>query len=265
MMNTTQKKQRPIEMELEAQMRKFFFSRQSIVEATEKGTPRQLEYLHRILDGELRLRAEARKTRMVRGAGFPSIKSMDDYDFSHVTFPTLMGKEDVLSLQFIEQKHSLIFYGICGSGKTMLSVALGIIACNKGYKVKFMTMNHLIARLMKARSEELLERFLLDLKKLDLLIIDEWGYCQIGREEAQLLFRVIADSYETKSLIVTTNLPFSEWGKLMTDEQLATAIIDRLVHYGHLIDTGNRDWRLENSLMRGQVGKIVTNKGGDSM
>ncbi|WP_320128539.1 ATP-binding protein [uncultured Sphaerochaeta sp.] len=66
-----------------------------------------------------------------------------------------------------------------------------------------------------------------------MLIIDEWGYCQIGGEDAQLLSSVIADSYETKSLIVTANLPFSEWGKLMTDEQLATAIIDRLIHYGH--------------------------------
>jgi DNA replication protein DnaC len=123
-----------------------------------------------------------------------------------------------------------------------------------------MTMSQLIARLVKARSEELLERTLLELKKLDLLIIDEWGYCQISREDAQLLFRVIADSYETKSLIVTTNLPFSEWGKLMTDEQLATAIIDRLVHYGHLIDTGSKDWRLEHSLMRDQVVKISKEK-----
>lgn len=144
----------------------------------------------------------------------------------------------------------------------MLSIALGIRACNEGHKVKFMTMSQLIARLAKARSEELLERTLLDLKKLDLLIIDEWGYCQVSRDDAQLLFRVIADSYENKSLIVTTNLPFSEWGKLMTDEQLATAIIDRLVHYGHLIDTGSKDWRLEHSLMRDQV--ITVKKGRDA-
>ncbi len=260
-MSGAQDKHRPTEGELAAQMRKFFFSTESITEALASGTPRQLEFLHRVLHGELQRRDDSRRTRMVKNAGFPNIKSIEDYDFSNVSFPALMDKDEVLSLQFIEQRRTLIFYGICGSGKTMLSVALGIMACNRGYKVKFMTMSHLIARLMKARSEELLERFLLDLKKLDLLIIDEWGYCQIGREEAQLLFRVIADSYEAKSLIVTTNLPFSEWGKLMTDEQLATAIIDRLVHYGHLIDTGSKDWRLEHSLMRGQVGKVVSDKG----
>ncbi|MDY0245260.1 MAG: IS21-like element helper ATPase IstB [Sphaerochaeta sp.] len=243
-------------------LRQFFFSQEGVRQALETGTPKQIEYLNELLDCELARRTESRKARMIKHAGFPSIKSIDEYDFSNVRFPALMSKEEVLSLEFINQKRTLIFYGICGSGKTMLSIALGIRACNEGHKVKFMTMSQLIARLAKARSEELLERTLLDLKKLDLLIIDEWGYCQVSRDDAQLLFRVIADSYENKSLIVTTNLPFSEWGKLMTDEQLATAIIDRLVHYGHLIDTGSKDWRLEHSLMRDQV--ITVKKGRDA-
>lgn len=237
------------------QMRKFFFSQASIREVLEIGTPKQLEFFQRILASELDRRDVSRIARMVKHAGFPTIKHIGEYDFSHVHFPALLNKNELLSLEFIRQKRTLIFYGICGSGKTMLAIALGILACNQGYKVKFMTMTQLIAKLVKARSESLLERTLLDLKKLDLLIIDEWGYCQIGRDDAQLLFRVIADSYELKSLIVTTNLPFSEWGKLMTDEQLATAIIDRLVHYGHLIDTGSKDWRLEHSLMKDQVVK----------
>ncbi|MGD9928214.1 MAG: IS21-like element helper ATPase IstB [Sphaerochaeta sp.] len=240
-------------------LRQFFFSQEGVRQALENGTPKQIEYLNELLDCELARRTESRKARMIKHAGFPSIKSIDEYDFSNVRFPALMSKEEVLSLEFINQKRTLIFYGICGSGKTMLSIALGIRACNEGHKVKFMTMSQLIARLAKARSEELLERTLLDLRKLDLLIIDEWGYCQVSRDDAQLLFRVIADSYENKSLIVTTNLPFSEWGKLMTDEQLATAIIDQLVHYGHLIDTGSKDWRLEHSLMRDQV--VTVKKG----
>ncbi|WP_320128174.1 IS21-like element helper ATPase IstB [uncultured Sphaerochaeta sp.] len=259
-MRTKQARQELSTVALTTRMRKFFFSRESIQEALETGTPKQLEYLDGLLGSELGRRAETRKIRMVKHAGFPSIKHMDDYDFSNVRFPALMGKEEVLSLDFIKQRRTLIFYGICGSGKTMLSIALGIMACNQGYSVRFMTMNQLVARLARARSEGLLERTLSELKKLDMLIIDEWGYCQIGREDAQLLFRVIADSYETKSLIVTTNLPFSEWGKLMTDEQLATAIIDRLVHYGHLIDMGTKDWRLEHSLMRDQVVTITKGK-----
>ncbi len=90
-------------------------------------------------------------------------------------------------------------------------------------------------------------------KKLDLLIIDEWGYCQLDKQSAGYVFQIVSDSYERKSLIITTNLPFSEWGRIVTDEQLAAAIIDRIVHYGHLIDCGKKDWRIATSPMNNQT------------
>ena len=107
-------------------------------------------------------------------------------------------------------------------------------------------------RLKTAAQEERLENFLLSLRNLDLLIIDEWGYTSVDSESAGYLFRVVADSYEQKSLIITTNLAFSDWGRLFADEQLAAAIIDRIVHYGHLVDTGKKDWRLSCSPMNGK-------------
>ncbi|MFA7127417.1 MAG: IS21-like element helper ATPase IstB [Bacilli bacterium] len=251
-------------LELDILMRKFYFSRNTITDTIETGTPGQVKFLAELLGNEMERRGIARVSRMIKSAGFPTIKSIDDYDFSNVSFPQLMGEEEVKSLSFIEKKRTLVLYGICGSGKTMLATCLGLKACNEGYKVKFMTITHLVARLTKAQEEGYLERQLMDLRGLDLLILDEWGYCQISREASQLLFQVIAESYEKKSLIVTTNLPFSEWGKLMTDEQIATAIIDRLVHYGHLIDTGSKDWRLEHSLMKDQIVTTVKKgKGGN--
>ncbi|MFA6682571.1 MAG: IS21-like element helper ATPase IstB [Sphaerochaeta sp.] len=251
-------------LELDMLMRKFYFSRDTIAEARETGTPGQVKFFAKLLGNEVERRSVARVSRMIKGAGFPTIKSIDDYDFSNVSFPQLMGEKDIRSLSFIDKKRTLVFYGICGSGKTMLATCLGLKACNEGYKVKFMTITHMVARLTKAREEGYLEKFLLELGALDLLILDEWGYCQISRDASQLLFQVIAESYEKKSLIVTTNLPFSEWGKLMTDEQIATAIIDRLVHYGHLINTGSKDWRLEHSLMKDQIVTTVKmGKGGN--
>ena len=259
-----QTKHDSVMLELDMLMRKFYFSRDTIAEARETGTPTQVKYLSGLLGNEMERRSVARVSRMVRSAGFPSIKSIDDYDFSNVSFPQLMGEDEVRSLSFIGKKRTLVLYGICGSGKTMLATCLGLRACNEGYKVKFMTITHLVAKLTKAQEEGYLERLLTELRALDLLILDEWGYCQISREASQLLFQVIAESYEKKSLIVTTNLPFSEWGKLMTDEQIATAIIDRLVHYGHLIDTGSKDWRLEHSLMKDQIITTVKkSKGGN--
>src|SRR5690554_870969 len=122
-MIATQKKQGLLTASLSTQLRQFFFSQEGIRDAIETGTPKQLEYLDKLLGRELQRRAETRKSRMVQHAGFPNIKSIDDYDFSHTRFPALMSKDDVLSLNFITQKRTLIFYGICGSGKTMFSVA----------------------------------------------------------------------------------------------------------------------------------------------
>ena len=168
-MNTPKANRALLASSLTDRMRRFFFSQASIREVLENGTPKQLEFFQRILASELKRRDVSRIARMVKHAVFPTIKSIGEYDFSNVNFPALMGKKELLSLEFIKQKRTLIFYSICGSGKTMLSIALGILACNQGYKVKFVTMTQLIAKLVKARSEALLERTLLDLKKLDLL------------------------------------------------------------------------------------------------
>ena len=107
----------------------------------------------------------------------------------------------------------------------------------QGYKVKFITLSQLATRLLEAKETGRIEKALGDFRALDLLIIDEWGYCQLDKQSSKLVFQVIADSYEHKSLILTTNLPFSEWGKIVADEQLAAAMIDRIVHFGHLIET----------------------------
>ena len=89
-----------------------------------------------------------------------------------------------------------------------------------------------------------------ELQKQDLLILDEWGYVPLDRDGAQLLFRIVADSYERRSLIITTNLEFSQWGSIFTDEQMAAAMIDRLAHHGHLLMFNGRSYRMEHALMR---------------
>lgn len=232
----------------------FYFSNAGIGRCVERATPSVILFLDDMLRDELERRNENRKARMVRNAGFPVVKSLDDYDFSGLTFPSDMTRQMVVGLDFVRDKHSLVLYGVCGSGKTMLAVGLGMKACMQGLKVRFFTLAQLSERLRLADEEGRLGSCYGELAKLDLLILDELGYCRLDREGAQRVFQVIADSYERKSLIVTTNLPFSQWGKIVTDEQLATAMIDRIVHYGHLITTGDRDWRLAHSPMNVQIG-----------
>ena len=226
-----------MEARLRENMRKFFFSNAAIDRLIAEASTSTLKDFDEFLCWELENREDSRKARYVKNASFPTMKNLCDFRFDELRMPESMTKEDMTDLKFIAEKHTLVFYGICGSGKTMLSIALGIKACMQGYKVKFITLSQLATRLLEAKETGRIEKALGDFRSLDLLIIDEWGYCQLDKMSSELVFQVIADSYEHKSLILTTNLPFSEWGKIVADEQLAAAMIDRIVHFGHLIDT----------------------------
>ena len=153
-------------------------------------------------------------------------------------------------LEFVPEKKNLVLYGPVGIGKTHMAIAAGVKACNLGYKTKFYTVTELVLKLAEARKNGTLERLLRDLRSLDLLILDEWGYVPVDKDGSQLLFRVISDSYESKSLILTTNLEFSKWGGIFTDDQMAAAMIDRLVHHGHLLIFEGKSYRMEHALMR---------------
>ncbi|MCI1247984.1 MAG: ATP-binding protein [Megasphaera sp.] len=111
-------------------------------------------------------------------------------------------------------------------------------------------MTGLVLKLAEARQKGTLEKLTMDLQKQDLLILDEWGYVPIDSTGSQILFRIIADSYERKSLILTTNLEFSKWGGIFTDEQMTAAMIDRLAHHGHLLLFNGKSYRMEHALMR---------------
>ena len=238
---------------LRMNMRKLFFSNAGIDWCVENASGKALAFVDELFQREAARRDASRRVNMIKQAGFPVIKTIDNFDLSRVKLPQSLTRESLLGLEFIERKHSLIMYGACGTGKTALSICLGMLACEKGYRVRFSTLSQLSLRLKAAAREGRLEHCLQGLRKLDLLVIDEWGYTLVDKECAGYLYQVIADSYERKSLIVTTNLPFSEWGRIFADEQLAAAIIDRLVHYGHSLDTGSQDWRLAHSPMSGMT------------
>lgn len=153
-------------------------------------------------------------------------------------------------MSFVPEKKNLVLYGPVGTGKTHLATALGVIACEKGYRTRFFTAAELVVRLSEAYATGTLEKLLKSILRADLLIIDEWGYVPVDRQGAQLLFRIISDSYERRSLILTTNLEFSKWGSLFTDDQMAAAMIDRLAHHGHILLFEGESYRMKHALMR---------------
>lgn len=215
-----------------------------------KATEDQLQFIGMALQQEIRQRSKNKIERLKKQARFPLYKTFDQYDFSHAKLPPILTRDEIKSVDFISKKQNLILYGGVGLGKTHMAIAAGINACMKGYRVRFYTVTELVLRLTEARKSGTLERVRRDLKNLDLLILDEWGYVPIDREGSQLLFQIISDSYENKSLILTTNIEFSKWGGIFTDEQMAAAMIDRLVHHGHLILFEGTSYRMEHALMK---------------
>lgn len=136
-----------------------------------------------------------------------------------------------------------------GNGKTHMAIACGTAACAMGMTVMFTTIADLVVRMTKAEAEGTLEKVFKEVERADLVILDELGYLPINQDGAKLLYQVVNKCYERRSLIVTTNLEFSRWGKILTDDQMAAAMIDRIVHYGHLVVFEGPTKRMEASPM----------------
>ena len=203
-----------------------------------------------MLQSEIEYRSSKRRNLHLKQAGFDNIKTFENYDFKKITIPATLTLDKLKTLDFMNRKENLILYGRNGAGKSHMATALGVEACMQGKKVKFYKTAALVNELTDAKSSGALTKLLKRLSKLDLLICDEWGYIPFDSTGSQLLFQVIADYYEKRSLIITTNIEFSKWNGIFYDDQLTAALIDRLVHHSHLIVFDRESWRFEHSLMK---------------
>jgi len=215
-----------------------------------KGTPKQREYLLGLLEAEHASRQESRRQRLLRAARLPALKTLEGYDWSAVRFPADYGREALASLDFIDNAQDLVLYGDVGTGKTHLASALAAAACRQGIPARFFTTSALVMQLRRAKDEQRLDRELAALARNRVLVIDELGYLPIDTEGARLLFQVISDAYEKQSLILTTNLEFSRWGTVFGDDNMAAAVIDRIVHHGRLLQFRGESYRVKNALMK---------------
>ena len=184
----------------------------------------------------------------VRTAGFPFIKTFEEFDFS---FQPTINKEQILdfkNLRFIENKENIIFVGSPGVGKTHLATSIGIISAKSRMSTYFINCNDLISNLKKANSENKLMNRLNHYSKYKVLIIDEMGFLPIDNEGANMLFQLINKRYENHSTIITTNKPFGKWHEIFGDVTLANAILDRLLHHSHIININGNSYRLKDKM-----------------
>lgn len=203
-------------------------------------------YLAACLEGEVTARASHGGEARVRAARFPARKGLDEFDFEHQR----SVRRDVIAhlgeLDFVVAKENVVFLGPPGTGKTHLSIALGIRACGAGHRVQFATAVEWVARLAEAHAAGRLQAELVRLGRYPLIVIDEVGYIPFEAEAANLFFQLVSSRYERASLIVTSNKPFGRWGEVFGDVTVAAAMIDRLVHHAEVISLKGDSYRLKD-------------------
>jgi DNA replication protein DnaC len=202
-----------------------------------------LDFLLQLLNAELEERDRKRRNAYQKAAKFDIIKTFEGYSFEDIKFPQALSQNDGLNTTFIPRHENLILYGNVGAGKTHLAIATGIAACDAGFKTRFWRTPSLVNALCEAKRQGYLSRFMRQFEKLDLLICDEWGYVPIDSDGSKLLFQVISECYERKSLIITTNLEFARWNDIFADTKITAALLDRIIHHSHLLDFTSRDSR----------------------
>jgi len=205
------------------------------------------EYLLRLTDLEVAQRSANALTARIKAAGFPVLKDLDTYDFSAMPSVPKAKVVELARGEWIEQKFNLCLLGNAGTGKTHLAIALCQAACRAGKRVRFFTAAALVNALEEAQKQYRLERFLGQLDKLDLLAIDELGYLSFSRGGAELLFQIFADRYERASILVTSNLAFSDWGSIFQGERMTAALLDRFTHRCHIFEINGESYRFRES------------------
>mgnify|MGYP001510583904 CR=1 FL=1 len=195
------------------------------------------QYVTDLLKLELKEREANRINRMVKTAGFRVLKTLDDFVWTPaIELPSGLTAEYMEELQFLTPKENLIFMGTVGTGKTHLATAIALKACQEGRRVRFYTAASLANILLE--------------KNVELIVIDEIGFVPLHKDAAELLFQVISDCYERKSLIITSNLEFSQWNTVFGDNRLTAALVDRLIHHSHIVIFSGESYRLTQSMQR---------------
>ena len=225
---------------------------QRMAEEARRRRQGHVEYLADLMSLEVSKRRERRIQRRTKDAKFPLLKTLEGFEFAK---QPKLDRDEVLELfdgTFVDDARNAVLMGPVGTGKTHLAIALGIACCQQEKRVRFATAAELTNMLVEAKLAGRLSRKLEQLARFDLVVLDELGYVPFDKESADLLFGFITKVYERRSLVVTTNLPFSRWTEVFGDATAAAAVIDRIVHHASVFKTEGSSYRLEAAKKSGR-------------
>lgn len=237
------------------------------VEAGRSGQD-HLSYLAALLDAERDDREGRTVQRRLREAHLPRMKTLEDFDFAKAPHLSATRVMSLARGRYLADKEPVIFLGDSGTGKTHLATALCVAACRQRLRVRFATAAGLVNELLEAQHNNELSRAFVRWSKYDLIALDEVGYVPLAEQGAELLFQVVAERAEQAAIVITTNLPFSEWTQVFTNARLCKALLDRLTDRAHIIETGSESYRFRRTLETRRTplpdrvpAKLVTKKG----
>lgn len=218
------------------------------VEEATKSNISLTDMLYELTKKEIEYRSERSSQIQIKVSAFPYKKEIEDFDFD---YQPSINKQQIMELNtlgFLERHENILFLGTSGVGKTHLAVALGITAAKNRHSVYFISCHDLITQLNKAHYENKLDQRIKHFCRYELLIIDEIGYLPVDKQGANLFFQLIAKRYEKHSTIITTNMTFNKWGEVFSDNILANAILDRLLHHSTIINISGNSYRIKDKL-----------------
>jgi len=207
------------------------------------------KFLSELMKLEVSQRQEAGQRRRIKKARFPYMKTLDEFDYSRLEHVSKSFIWELAVCDFIKKQQNIVMIGNPGSGKTHLSIALGMKACYNGFNVRFYTAVNLVNELAEAIQFHRVSRLEKNLAKVDLLIIDELSYLTFNRHQSEMLFQVISERSERASIIISTNLEFSNWTSLFDNESMVAALIDRITFRSHILNMNVKEsYRLAQTL-----------------
>lgn len=207
-------------------------------------------YLQHLAEIEIEDRSSRRIERLLRESGLPHDKTLGNLELERLPAPVRRSLPTLCEGGFVDKAENLLAFGLPGRGKSHLVAAIGHELVRRGYRVLFIPAFKLVQRLLAAKRDLELEATLRRLDRFDAIVLDDIGYVQQGREEMEVLFTFLAERYERKSVIVTSNLVFSEWGKIFHDPMTTACAVDRLVHHAVILELSGPSYRAEAAKRR---------------